>query len=45
MVAEKDLDLFTFGDSAEDIWHKLIETGLTAHGATLPSQEKSGGLT
>jgi len=45
MIAEKDLALFTFADSAEDIWSKLIEIGLVSHGTTPPAQELSGGLT
>lgn len=45
MIAEKDLELFTFADSAEAIWTTLIEAGLKTHGATIPSQELSGGLT
>jgi uncharacterized protein (TIGR00730 family) len=50
MIAEKDLALFDYADTAEEMWAKLVETGLTAHGtqpqtASPPAEERSGGLT
>ncbi len=46
MIAARDLELFCFADTAEDMWRTLVETGLTAHGGpSLPSEERRGGLT
>jgi uncharacterized protein (TIGR00730 family) len=31
MIAERDLDLFSFADSAEEIWQALVAKGLAVH--------------
>ncbi|TVR12019.1 MAG: LOG family protein [Salinarimonadaceae bacterium] len=44
MIAESDLSLIDFADSAEAVWEKLVATGLEGHPVAPPSQELSGGL-
>ncbi|MCG6122372.1 MAG: LOG family protein [Microvirga sp.] len=45
MIAERDLALFEFADTAEDVWAKLVAFGLKGHPVAPPPQELSGGLT
>ncbi len=41
MISARDLELFAFADTAEDIWAALVSRGLRAHASTgdTPSDE------